>query len=458
MISLVESILKSVDAGYDLVKKQVEAWVAEQGLKAVVINPDCSITISGNARRGTNIVKGNIPDYIVLNSVQDLTITECTSLKNFPKSAVTLIITNSTFNDFSELDMEYCESLHVANCEFRSLKGLPKDCKTIYLGNNKNHIDKKDIKKLVNTKPQDIHTLGYYSTSCGCWVLGPNDVEYCKKEMDELEKRYKKTIPQIDHMVKICRVDDTYIYFSLDFLPASQHFNGIAENSIYLTFKCDIEESTVEFYQSGHLDLTPKDKEGKYKYYVLKGFTAPYYDAGGNKFRKTRLDNFDADNVYSKTIDWIKGVVDAALEDQGGVLKRGGKMKDLATTIIEHYISTNLNIIVNEDEDKLKAYYEKYGEKWDVTHKLDDNLKKYETDDKTSNMKLIEVFTVTSKQDKEGHYVAKFYGGLNGAGNWRNYLKDIQKLIAEQKAYIIKLDVDVPDDVWTLYIGINKKD
>lgn len=132
-------------------------------------------------------------------------------------------------------------------------------------------------------------------------------------------------------------------------------------------------------------------------------------------------------------------------------------MKDLATTIIEHYISTNLNIIVNEDEDKLKAYYEKYGEKWDVTHELDDDLKKYETDDKTSNMKLIEVFTVTSKQDKEGYYVAKFYGGLNGAGNWRNYLRDIQKLVAEQKAYIVKLDVDVPDDVWTLYIGINKE-
>ena len=323
MISLVESILKSVDAGHDLVRKQVEAWVAEQGLKAVVINPDCSITIGGNTRWGTNIVKGNIPDYIVLNSVQDLTITECTSLKNFPKSAVALIITNSTFDDFSELDMEYCESLRVANCEFRSLKGLPKDCRTIYLGNNKNHFAKKDIKKLVNTKPQDIHTLGYYSTSWGgCWVLGPNDVEYCKKELEELNKKYKKAIPSLDHVVSTCKQDDTHIYFSLDFLPSAQHPYGISDNSIYLAFKYDIEESTVEFYQSGHLELTPKDKEGKYKYYALKGFTAPYYDAGGKKFRKIRLDNFDADNVYSKTIDWIKGVVDAALEDQGGVLKR----------------------------------------------------------------------------------------------------------------------------------------
>lgn len=323
MISLAESILKSVDAGKTGVRKQVEDWITVQELKNTIINPDCSVTIGGNTRWGTNIVKGNIPDYIVLNSVQDLTITECTSLKNFPKSAVAIMITNSTFDDFSELDMEYCESLRVSNCDFRSLKGIPKDCQTIYLGNNKHHFAKKDIKKLVNTKPQDIHTLGYYSTNWGGeWVLGVNDVEYCNKELEQLEKKYKKAIPTLDHTVFGCKTENTDIYITLDFLPTSQHFNGIAENSIYLAFKYDIEESTIEFYQSGHLELTPKDKEGKYKYYALKGFTAPYYDAGGKKFRKTRLDNFDADNVFSKTIDWIKAVVDAALEDQGGVLKR----------------------------------------------------------------------------------------------------------------------------------------
>lgn len=63
-------------------------------------------------------------------------------------------------------------------------------------------------------------------------------------------------------------------------------------------------------------------------------------------------------------------------------------MKDLAIIIIERYMSSNLNVKVNEEEDVLKAYYEKYGEKWEPTHKL---------------------------------------------------------------------DVDVPDDVWTLYIGINKE-
>lgn len=132
-------------------------------------------------------------------------------------------------------------------------------------------------------------------------------------------------------------------------------------------------------------------------------------------------------------------------------------MKDLATVIIERYMSSNLNVKVNEEEDALKAYYEKYGEKWEPSHKLDDELKKYEGNEKSSNMKLIEVFAVSSEHSKGVYYVAKFYGGLNGAGNWRNYLRDIQKLVAEQKAYVIKLDVDVADDVWTLYIGINKE-
>lgn len=130
-------------------------------------------------------------------------------------------------------------------------------------------------------------------------------------------------------------------------------------------------------------------------------------------------------------------------------------MKDLHTLIIENYMSSNLGITVNEDEDELKKHYEKYGEKWESTHELDDELKKYNTSKETSRMTLADVYKVTSKRDEEGHYVAKFYGGLNGSGKWSTYLKDIKSLIVGTKAYIIKLDVDVPDDVWTLYIGIN---
>ena len=191
-----EGVLNSTKSGVEGVRKHVEEWIAENNIKKAIINPDCSITI-GSSRLGENVIKGNIPDYIVINDAQNLTITECTSLKNFPKRVWVLMINNSTFDDFSELDVEECTSLRVSNCNFKSIKGLPKDCQTIFLGNNNNHFTKKDIKKIVNTKPQDIHTLGYYSTSWGGgWVLGTNDVEYCRKELDELEKRYNKAIPQ----------------------------------------------------------------------------------------------------------------------------------------------------------------------------------------------------------------------------------------------------------------------
>lgn len=317
-----ESILGSTKSGKEGLRSMVEDWINDNKLKDTFINPDCSVTIGGNSNR-RNVVKGDIPDYIILNSVQNLTITECTSLKNFPKTSVVLTITDSTFDDFTELDIDYCKSLRVFNCDFKSLKGIPKDCKYLYIGNNTKHFIKKDIKKLVNTKPQHIHTLGYYNIIYCSLLLGQNDVDYCNKEIEILNKKYKQAIPELDHIVfNGNNENSSSIYIKLDFLPRSEHFNGISDNSIYLSFKYDIEESTIEFYQSGHLELTPKDKEGKYKYYALKGFTAPYYDAGGKKFRKTRIDNFDADSVFNKTIDWIKDVVDAALKDQGGVLKR----------------------------------------------------------------------------------------------------------------------------------------
>lgn len=318
-----EGILDSTKSGKSGIKKQVEDWIVDNNIKDAIINPDCSVTIGGNVRFGRNVIKGEIPDYIVLNSVQDLRITETNSLKNMPKRAISLTIINSEIEDFQDIDMEYCETFRVFNCDIKSLKGLPKDCKRICLGNNKQHFTKKEIKKLVNTKPNDIYNLGYYSSTFCAFLLGPNDVDYCSDELDKLEKMYKKAVPELDHIVYSGQKEDnSAIYMTLDFLPKSQHFNGIAENSIYLRFAYNIDDSSLEFRSSGHLDLTDKDREGKYKYFALKSFTAPYIDNGGKKFRKTRLDDFTAEAVYSKTIDWIRNVVMAALEDQGGVLKR----------------------------------------------------------------------------------------------------------------------------------------
>ena len=316
-----EGILDSTGSGKAGLKKKVEKWIADNDIKGAVINPDCSITVGGT-RSGRNIVKGAIPDYIVINDIDYLIVTETDSLKNLPKRAIMLSITNSTIKDFKEVDIDYCKIFELSNCDIKSLVGLP-ECDVLYIGNNKQHFSKKEVRKFVKTNPNNIHTLGYYSLTFYHPLLGVNDEDYCRNELIKLEKLYFKAIPELDHVIfKGASTDNSTIYITLDFLPTSQHFNGIAENSIYLTFAYDIEDNSLEYRNGGHLELTEKDKAGKYKYYALKGFTAPYYDAGGKKFRKTRIDDFTAEAVYSKTIDWIKAVVDAALEDQGGVLKR----------------------------------------------------------------------------------------------------------------------------------------
>ena len=130
-------------------------------------------------------------------------------------------------------------------------------------------------------------------------------------------------------------------------------------------------------------------------------------------------------------------------------------MKTLAASIIENYISASLGITVNEGEDPVKKHYEEFGEKWIETHDLDtqfEQLRKKTKD--TSNIGLADTWVVDDEEHP--YYIVKLHGGLNGNGNWHNYLKDIQYIINEfkDKAYIIKLDVDVPDDVWDLYLGI----
>lgn len=55
--------------------------------------------------------------------------------------------------------------------------------------------------------------------------------------------------------------------------------------------------------------------------------------------------------------------------------------------------------------------------------------------------------------------VTKIYGGKNGTGVWSDYLlklRDICKAfeINNYRCWIIDLDIDVVDDVWTCYLGV----
>lgn len=60
-----------------------------------------------------------------------------------------------------------------------------------------------------------------------------------------------------------------------------------------------------------------------------------------------------------------------------------------------------------------------------------------------------------SKDD--GIVILHICGGLNGRGNWSNYLDQIKIIITHFNGWIIKLENDVLDDVWYLQIGYRIK-
>lgn len=57
---------------------------------------------------------------------------------------------------------------------------------------------------------------------------------------------------------------------------------------------------------------------------------------------------------------------------------------------------------------------------------------------------------------KQGtHYIVTLYGGLNGCGEFFDYLKDVQYIVLHlEGAWLIDWINDCPDDVWVLRIGV----
>ena len=108
----------------------------------------------------------------------------------------------------------------------------------------------------------------------------------------------------------------------ISFITESEIPNQISHNGIFCYFTWYLADNSLENTINGHLELTDADKQGKYKYYALKSLIDPYLAEGGKKFRKCRMNEFSAKDLDNKISDWICAVIDAALKDQGGVLKR----------------------------------------------------------------------------------------------------------------------------------------
>ena len=118
------------------------------------------------------------------------------------------------------------------------------------------------------------------------------------------------------------------------------------------------------------------------------------------------------------------------------------------------------NIVDNE-----KYIENDYNEKWERQNVNSDIFKTIKTKlnfDNKSNIGLADVAKVVGGECTEPgdrpNYIAIIRGGLNGNGDWKNYLTDMITIIKKiNGSYIIDLDVDVPDDVWTLKLGFYKE-
>ena len=128
------------------------------------------------------------------------------------------------------------------------------------------------------------------------------------------------------------------------------------------------------------------------------------------------------------------------------------KRKALYESIM-NAVAKEVKKALNESDQVSDPLHDKYkDEKLETTNALDDKVKEINNFQNKSNLKVVDVFLVDGD-----HYIIKIYGGLNGPGKWKDYLLDMQKVLELfEDAWVIDLDVDVLDDVWTLYIGTKK--
>ena len=111
----------------------------------------------------------------------------------------------------------------------------------------------------------------------------------------------------------------------------------------------------------------------------------------------------------------------------------------------------------------------KYHEKWyKVNFKEDKNAVRIKKviDDTTNKSRLylgeLALNPDENYDDPSPYYIVQIYGGLNGSGEWTDYFEDLTTMAKALEtighAWLIELENDCLDDVFTLTMGLRLKD
>lgn len=329
MKRLYESILSSTKTGKNSFKQKIEEWLKSNKINKYTIDDDNMISVEGYSGyyQPYTITTTDIPDYIKFDYLSILLVNKPEILKIIPNSSSTLIFEDIDIDDFSFLEkMQSCKCIEVHNCNIKSLKGLNKIKDLILIvfsGNNKVYTIK-ELSKASGLKPSNVRNIGSYSRLYNSYVLNTYECPKVGEQLDNIIKKVEKEVPEIKFSnISNFKKGDSAVYLSFDFLEKEKIPYQIALNGVYLNFKYSIDESKIELFSNGHIEITPEEKQTlRYKYHALKSLLDPYLDKGGKKFRKTQIKEFYSYEIADKIIPFIKDVISAALENQGGEIKR----------------------------------------------------------------------------------------------------------------------------------------
>ena len=318
--SLKESILSSTGTGIAMTEKFLNDHVKPSKWKK---NDDGTYFVTELSISQTEVSfpvnKIDEIDVLIISDAQKIDFT------NFPKVRW-LGIHNSTIDSFDGL--KSVQYMNISNCDIKNIDALKNiHMKYLSIGNNKQHYSVKEIMKLTGLKPDQFNTIGtcrgvQYFKNREAFIIGDNDINRVKEIVSEYENILKKKCPSVQYIKVNSQSFHDRVTMYISFITESEIPNQISQNGIFSYFTWYLIDNSLENTQNGHLELTEADKQGKYKYYALKSLIDPYLAEGGKKFRKCRMNEFSAKDLDNKMSEWICAVIDAALKDQGGVLKR----------------------------------------------------------------------------------------------------------------------------------------